>query len=58
LRRTVQRRIENALAKRMLAGEFGEGDVVRVDFNGEDFTFEKAGRREREPEREAVAAAR
>jgi ATP-dependent Clp protease ATP-binding subunit ClpC len=45
LRRTVTRRIENPLAKRILAGEFGEGDVVRVDFDGEEFTFAKADAR-------------
>ena len=43
LRRTIQRRIENALAKRILAGEFQESDVIRVDFDGQDFRFEKAG---------------
>jgi len=51
LRRTVQRRIENPLAKRILAGEFGEGDVVRVDFADGEYRFEKAGRAaEREPQ--------
>jgi ATP-dependent Clp protease ATP-binding subunit ClpC len=46
LRRTVTRRIENPLAKRILAGDFSDGDVVRVDYNGEEFTFEKAAVRE------------
>ena len=55
LRRTVQRRIENPLAKRILAGEFEEGDVIRVDFDGEDFRFEKAGTREPAAEPEPVA---
>ena len=53
LRRTIQRRIENPLAKRILAGEFAEGDVVRVDFAGEEFAFTKATadvREAREPE--------
>ena len=49
LRRTVVRRIENPLAKRILSGEFSDGDTVRVDFHDGDFTFEKA------PQREAVA---
>jgi len=43
LKRVIQQRIENALASRLLAGEFGEGDRVRVDYEGKSFTFEKAG---------------
>jgi ATP-dependent Clp protease ATP-binding subunit ClpC len=39
LRRTVQRRIENELAKRVLAGEFHEGDKVTVDFAGGEYVF-------------------
>jgi ATP-dependent Clp protease ATP-binding subunit ClpC len=52
LRRTVQRQIENALARRILAGEFGEGDVVRVDYRDGAYVFEKAGSRPAEAERE------
>jgi len=51
LRRTVQRQVENALARRILAGEFREGDVVRVDYRDGSYVFEKAGSRP-EPERE------
>jgi len=39
LRRTIQRRVENPLAKRMLAGEFREGDTVLVDFANGEFSF-------------------
>ena len=40
LKRVIQQRIENALAARMLAGEIGEGDSVRVDFSaGKTFIF-------------------
>ena len=45
LRRTVEKRVENELAKRVLAGEFGEGDcvVVDIDESGEySFTREQA----------------
>ena len=56
LRRTVQRRIENPLARRILAGDFAEGDVVEVDFADDEFTFRKADRTP-EREREAVTAA-
>jgi ATP-dependent Clp protease ATP-binding subunit ClpB len=42
LKRTIQQRIENPLATRLLAGEFGPGDLVRVDFDGGKFVFKKA----------------
>ena len=42
LRRTVERRIENPLSRRILAGDFGEGDHVTVDYAGGDFTFERS----------------
>ncbi|MCC6950233.1 MAG: AAA family ATPase [Phycisphaerales bacterium] len=41
LKRTIQQRIENALAGRILAGEFGPGDSVRVDWDGGRFVFTK-----------------
>jgi ATP-dependent Clp protease ATP-binding subunit ClpA len=53
LRRTVQRKIENPLARRILAGDFVEGDTIRVDYDGSEFTFSKAGVL---AEAEAVAA--
>jgi ATP-dependent Clp protease ATP-binding subunit ClpC len=39
LRRTVERRVENPLSRRILAGDFNEGDHVKVDFVDGDFTF-------------------
>ncbi len=41
LKRAIQQRIENALATRLLAGEFGPGDHVKVDWDGGRFTFAK-----------------
>jgi len=46
LRRTIERRIANPLAKRILAGEFSEGDTSGIDYTGDpdgkgEFTFEK-----------------
>jgi ATP-dependent Clp protease ATP-binding subunit ClpA len=39
----IQQRIENPLAQRLLAGEFGEGDKIHigVDRAKHDFKFEK-----------------
>jgi len=41
LKRAIQQRIENPLATRLLAGEFGAGDAIRVDYQGGAFVFEK-----------------
>jgi ATP-dependent Clp protease ATP-binding subunit ClpB len=40
LRRTIQRALENPLARRLLAGEFTSGDTVRVDVTADgELTF-------------------
>ncbi|MXY72013.1 MAG: AAA domain-containing protein, partial [Dehalococcoidia bacterium] len=51
LRRTVERRVENELARRILAGEFGEGQRITVDFSDGEYTFAAHAR-----EGEAVVA--
>jgi ATP-dependent Clp protease ATP-binding subunit ClpB len=43
LKRTIQRRVLDALAMRVLAGEFTEGDRVTIDAEGGTITFKKAG---------------
>ena len=49
LRRVIQQRIENPLANKLLRGEFGEGDTIRIDADPakHDFVF---GRGTVEPE--------
>jgi ATP-dependent Clp protease ATP-binding subunit ClpB len=42
LKRAIQRLVENPLALRLLEGEFGEGDTVRVDFSEGEVTFAKS----------------
>ncbi len=39
LRRAVQRYVENALAMKVISGEFAEGDTVVVDVDGDDLGF-------------------
>ena len=39
LRRVIERRIENPLAKRVLSGEFEAGDCISVDFADGEFSF-------------------
>ena len=41
LKRTIQQRIENPLASKILAGEFGAGDSVVVDAEGQSVVFKK-----------------
>ena len=40
LRRTIQRMIENPISSHMIKGEIKTGDMISVDFDGNDFVFE------------------
>jgi ATP-dependent Clp protease ATP-binding subunit ClpB len=42
LKRALQRMVENPLALRLLEGEFGEGDTVRIDAHDGELVFERA----------------
>jgi ATP-dependent Clp protease ATP-binding subunit ClpB len=42
LKRAIQRLVENPLALRLLEGEFGEGDAIRVDAQNGELVFERA----------------
>ena len=42
LKRAIQRLVENPLALRLLDGELGDGDTIRVDAEDGELTFEKA----------------
>jgi ATP-dependent Clp protease ATP-binding subunit ClpB len=42
LKRTIQRRVLDPLAMRVLQGDFREGDRVRIDVKTGDLSFEKA----------------
>ena len=39
LKRAIQRHIEDALAKRLLAGKFKQGDTVAIGRSGDALTF-------------------
>jgi ATP-dependent Clp protease ATP-binding subunit ClpB len=45
LKRAIQQRIENPLASRILAGEFGPGDTILCDAGGDGFVFKAEPRR-------------
>jgi ATP-dependent Clp protease ATP-binding subunit ClpB len=49
LKRVIQQRLENSIATRILAGEFGPGDVIDVDYEGKTFVFHK-GEADDEPD--------
>jgi ATP-dependent Clp protease ATP-binding subunit ClpB len=46
LKRALQRLVENPLARKLLEGEFSEGDTVLVDARDGELAFEKATARE------------
>ncbi len=41
LKRAIQQQLENPLAQKILSGEFGQGDSIRVDAQGGQIVFEK-----------------
>ena len=41
VKRVIQQSVQNPLATELLKGEFPEGSVVEVDYQGEEFTFAK-----------------
>jgi ATP-dependent Clp protease ATP-binding subunit ClpC len=49
LRRTIERRVENPLSRRILAGEFSEGDTVQVDYADGEYGFRKGAPSVAEP---------
>jgi len=42
LKRTIQHQIEDPLAQKILSGEFGPGDIIKIDISGEDLSFAKS----------------
>ncbi len=45
LKRAIQRLVENPLALRLLEGDFGDGDTIKVDTVDGEIVFERAGNR-------------
>jgi ATP-dependent Clp protease ATP-binding subunit ClpB len=41
LKRTIQQRLENPLAAELLAGEFTDGDNIKINADSHKFTFKK-----------------
>ncbi|MGH2449896.1 MAG: ATP-dependent chaperone ClpB [Candidatus Limnocylindria bacterium] len=58
IRRTIQRRILDPLAQKVLAGEFAEGSTVYVDAQGGDIRFWSEEYKKEEPEEVAAGSPR
>jgi ATP-dependent Clp protease ATP-binding subunit ClpB len=43
LKRVIQQELQNPLATELLKGEFQEDSTIRIDFDGQDFTFDATG---------------
>ncbi len=56
LRRLIERRVENPLAKGVLSGDYEEGDRITVDHDGSEFTFTRHPGAARTSEPEVVEA--
>ncbi len=41
LKRLIQKELENELAKELLSGRFSEGDIIKVDYDGDKVVFTK-----------------
>jgi ATP-dependent Clp protease ATP-binding subunit ClpB len=54
LKRVIQKQLVDKLALKVLEGEFGEGDRVKVDAKDGELTFEKA--KPKAPAKERAAA--
>jgi ATP-dependent Clp protease ATP-binding subunit ClpB len=46
LKRVIQQRLQNPLATEILRGRIQEGQALRIDFDGQDFTFTPSEKRE------------
>ena len=49
LKRVIQQRLENAIASRILSGEFQPGDTIRVGYEGKSYTFDAQRNNSDEP---------
>lgn len=49
LKRAIQRLVENALARELLAGSFAPGEEIRVDLRDGELVFEKAKAAQSQP---------
>jgi len=56
LRRTIERRVANPLSRRILAGDFAEGETALVDYRDGEYTFEKKAEARKREKAAAKAA--
>ena len=51
LKRVIQQQLQNPLAAELFKGQYPEGSTVKIDFDGEEFTFETVPARGRQAAR-------
>jgi len=56
LRRTIQRMIENPISSHLIKGEIKAGDMIALDFDGNDFVFEVKKHQPPAPKKEGEEA--
>jgi ATP-dependent Clp protease ATP-binding subunit ClpB len=56
LKRVIQNELQNPLAAELLKGEYPEGSTVKIDFDGEEFAFERAATEGGKPRDKAAAS--
>ena len=42
LKRLISHKVETALSKEIIRGEAGDGDTIKMGYDGTEFIFEKA----------------
>ncbi len=57
LRRTIERRVANPLSRKILSGDYGEGETALVDYAGGEYVFGKAGEKPARKREKAAATA-
>ena len=45
MRRTIEKEVEDAIAERLLSGEFGEGSVIKIAVSKGKLTFNEIDRK-------------
>ena len=56
LKRVIQQQLQNPLATELLKGEYPEGSTIKIDFDGEEFTFERAATEGGKPRDKVVSS--
>jgi ATP-dependent Clp protease ATP-binding subunit ClpB len=56
LKRVIQQQLQNPLAAELLKGQYPEGSTIKIDFDGEEFAFERAAGEPGKPRDKVVSS--